>query len=65
MNPPILIPLPGNEHLAAGIAGAIDAEIGMLEMHQFPDGETYLRFNLAAPRAQIEAAMARLQAAFA
>lgn len=44
MNPPILIPLPGNEHLAAGIAGAIDAEIGMLEMHQFPDGETYLRF---------------------
>ena len=28
-------------------------------------GETYLRFNLAAPRAQIEAAVARLQAAFA
>lgn len=44
MNPPILIPLPGNEHLAASIAGTIDAEIGALEIRQFPDGETYLRF---------------------
>ena len=44
MNLPLLIPLPGNERLAASIAGAIDAEIGVLELRQFPDGETYLRF---------------------
>jgi len=28
-------------------------------------GETFLRFNLAAPRAQVAEAVARLQAAFA
>ena len=44
MNPPILIPLPGNEQLAASIAGTLDAEVGLLEMRQFPDDETYLRF---------------------
>jgi len=41
---PLLVPLPGNGSLAASIAGALDAEIGVLDVHHFPDGETYLRF---------------------
>jgi ribose-phosphate pyrophosphokinase len=40
---PLLIALPGNEHLAQGIAGAGDFEVGSLELRRFPDGETYLR----------------------
>ena len=44
MSHPILVPLPGNEQLAASISGATGAEIGALELRDFPDGESYLRF---------------------
>lgn len=44
MTPILLIPMPGNERLAAGLAAQLDCETGELNTRQFPDGETYLRF---------------------
>ncbi|MEZ6001073.1 ribose-phosphate diphosphokinase [Hyphomonas sp.] len=36
--------LPGAGHLAAPLAQELGADIGEIEFHKFPDGETYLRF---------------------
>lgn len=44
MTPFLLIPMPGNERLAAGLAAQLDCETGELNTRRFPDGETYLRF---------------------
>jgi ribose-phosphate pyrophosphokinase len=43
MSSPLLIPMPGNEGLAAALAGILRADVGKLETRQFPDGESYLR----------------------
>ena len=43
MSTPLLIAMPGNEAMAAALARALDAEIGQIEMRQFPDGESYVR----------------------
>ena len=40
----ILFPLPGNEAIAADLATSLKADIGKLELHRFPDGETNPRF---------------------
>ncbi|WP_374831322.1 ribose-phosphate pyrophosphokinase [Paenochrobactrum pullorum] len=40
----LIIPLPGNEELAAAIAAAGDYQLGSLETRHFPDGESYVRF---------------------
>ena len=40
----LLYCLPGAGHLAAPLAHALGAEIGEIEFHKFPDGETYIRF---------------------
>jgi ribose-phosphate pyrophosphokinase len=42
---PLLIPLPGNDSLIAGLAKALGADIGGLAFRRFPDGETYLRYD--------------------
>lgn len=42
---PLLLVLPGNEHLAAGLAAALEAEIASAEIRRFPDGETYVRID--------------------
>jgi ribose-phosphate pyrophosphokinase len=42
---PLLIPLPGNEHLVAGLAKVLGAEVGGVAIRRFPDGETYLRYE--------------------
>lgn len=44
MTAPLLIAMPGNEQLASALAAELGYETGTLEMRQFPDGETYLRF---------------------
>ncbi|MBB5055022.1 hypothetical protein HNQ36_005033 [Afipia massiliensis] len=44
MTPTLLISMPGNERLTAGLAEQLDCETGELNTRQFPDGETYLRF---------------------
>ena len=44
MTAPLLIAMPGNEHLAAQLASALGFDLGHIETRQFPDGETYLRF---------------------
>ncbi len=44
MSKPLLVPLPGNERMAAELTSLLAAEIGHLEIRKFPDGETYLRF---------------------
>jgi len=36
--------LPGAGHLAATLAHALEGDIGEIEFHKFPDGETYLRY---------------------
>lgn len=44
MTPTLLISMPGNERLTAGLAEQLNCETGELNTRQFPDGETYLRF---------------------
>lgn len=39
----VILPLPGNEVLAKGVAGLLGAELGELETRRFPDGESYVR----------------------
>jgi ribose-phosphate pyrophosphokinase len=43
MSAPIVIPMPGNEAMAQALAQSLRADLGELQMRQFPDGETYLR----------------------
>ncbi len=40
---PLVLPLPGNEELAADLATRLGAEAGALQVRRFPDGETYVR----------------------
>ena len=44
MTAPLVIAMPGNEAIAQTLARILRAEIGRIELHAFPDGETYLRF---------------------
>ena len=44
MTAPLLIAMPGNEAMTRALAQTLGAEMGQLDMHAFPDGETYLRF---------------------
>lgn len=39
----VVFSLPGNEALAVQLAAALDAGVGTLIVHEFPDGETYVR----------------------
>jgi ribose-phosphate pyrophosphokinase len=41
---PLVVAMSGNEAMAAGLAHGLGAEIGHLEIRDFPDGESYLRF---------------------
>jgi ribose-phosphate pyrophosphokinase len=45
MNAPLVIPMPGNEAMAAALARSLAGEVGRLDIRAFPDGETYLRFR--------------------
>lgn len=42
---PVILPMPGNEALAAALATALEGDLGEIEQRQFPDGETYLRVH--------------------
>ena len=42
---PLLLPLPGNEALAADLASRMGAESGILTVHRFPDGESHVRLE--------------------
>jgi len=44
---PLLVALPGNEHLAQPLAQEIDAEVGDITTRRFPDGESYVRYDTA------------------
>lgn len=39
----VLLPMPGNEAMAAGLAARSSAELGRLETRRFPDQESYVR----------------------
>jgi ribose-phosphate pyrophosphokinase len=39
----LVVALPGSEHLGADLAARLDAELGVVETRQFPDGESYVR----------------------
>ena len=43
MTPPLIIPMPGNEAMAASLSSTLHADLGVIETRQFPDSETYLR----------------------
>ena len=45
MKPDILFALPGNEILQQKLIDQLECEKGLLELRQFPDQETYLRFT--------------------
>jgi ribose-phosphate pyrophosphokinase len=40
---PILLPLPGNDDMAHELAHALGADLGQIQLHSFPDGESYVR----------------------
>ncbi len=42
---PVVIALPGNEYLLQSFQSDLEFELGELEIHRFPDGETYVRLN--------------------
>ena len=44
MSPPLFIALPGNEEMASRLALSCGGELGGLELSDFPDGESHLRF---------------------
>ena len=44
MTAPLVIAMPGNEAMTQTLAQILHADIGQVEVHAFPDGETYLRF---------------------
>jgi ribose-phosphate pyrophosphokinase len=39
----LMLPMPGNEAMAAAIAACLPGELGKLETRRFPDGEIYMR----------------------
>ncbi len=41
----LILPMPGNESLAAALAQACDGEAGRVETRRFPDGESYVRLH--------------------
>jgi ribose-phosphate pyrophosphokinase len=43
MSTSLLIPMPGNDALAASLIQLLPAELGRIEIRQFPDGESYVR----------------------
>jgi ribose-phosphate pyrophosphokinase len=44
MTSPLFIAMPGNEAMTQKLARMLDADVGLVELRAFPDGETYLRF---------------------
>ena len=45
MTRPLIVVLPGAEHLGPGLARGLAAEIATLDCRHFPDGEVYLRYR--------------------
>jgi len=45
MNSAVILPLPGNEAMADGLAAALAVGRGVLEVRAFPDGESYVRLK--------------------
>jgi ribose-phosphate pyrophosphokinase len=44
MTPLLVVAMPGNEATASDLAHGLGAEIGQLQIREFPDGESYVRF---------------------
>jgi len=42
---PVILALPGNEALAAGLAEKLPGATGALMVRRFPDGESYVRIE--------------------
>jgi ribose-phosphate pyrophosphokinase len=45
MTPFVVLPLPGNESMAASLQSRLKCELGRIETRKFPDGETYLKIE--------------------
>lgn len=45
MSAPLIVALPRNEAMAGPLAQAVGAELAPIELRNFPDGETYLRYQ--------------------
>lgn len=53
MTRPLIFCLPGNERLAETLAVTANMELGGLTLREFPDGETYVRFDTAVERRSV------------
>lgn len=42
----LLLAMPGNEAMAASLAAQLNVDVGVLDCHTFPDGETLPRFTV-------------------
>ena len=45
MTKPLIISLPNNDAMMQSLARLLNGDVGQIEVHSFPDGETYLRFE--------------------
>lgn len=45
MSAPLIVAMPGNESMAGPLAQAVGGELARIEFRNFPDGETYLRYQ--------------------
>jgi len=51
MTKPLLVAFPESAHLVDGLLAALDLELARITFRQFPDGETYLRYE-TSPRSR-------------
>jgi ribose-phosphate pyrophosphokinase len=49
----VVLPAPGADAAAAGLAASLGAALGVVESRRFPDGETYLRLNSPVEAADV------------
>ena len=45
MNQSVIFPLPDNMQLAHALVDTLDLELGIAEIHDFPDGESFIRIK--------------------
>lgn len=50
---PLSIAMPGNEAMTRALARLLSGDVGQVEVHAFPDGETYLRYQTGLAARQV------------
>ena len=42
---PVVVPLPGNDHIANRIGALMSLDVSSVSVHRFPDGEARIRIS--------------------